>query len=353
MKGQEYGKKAIILTSLCIFVQRFEAISNKSQLLPIKQKHLNGGTLEEVTFYAHYNADKLKAIARKGILYKHPQAKATVLVCHGFMCNKFDVGFLRRLLFENYNVFTFDFRAHGECIDPEQCCTFGRDEAFDVLGAVEYLNSRTDVAQLPLFAYGFSMGAVAAIQAAAYVAKKDSKQIFAGLILDCPYDTSQNVIKRALENLKITVFGHTFDLPGKSFLERYAFNPWVQWLLKTALKTIAYIDATATNTYIYPLNPAQSIKLVNAPIFFIHCYNDEKITEKGARALFANAPNYKRLWITRGRHHFDSIVSETDKYAFKVRRFIETVLNGTFARKVNQEKIISDMNKKKGVTNEI
>jgi pimeloyl-ACP methyl ester carboxylesterase len=309
----------------------------------VSEKYLNGGHMEEVVFHSYLVGEKDKPVVRTGILYTNPKAKATVLVCHGFMCDKIDAGFLRKFLFNDYNVFIFDFRAHGAHIKPEHCCTFGRDEAFDVLGAVQYLRNRPDLADLPLFAYGFSMGAVAAIQAAAFAKVNLNKDIFAGLILDCPYDNSQNVIKRAIENLKFTILGFTFNLPGKSLLERYAFNPWVQWVLKTALKTIAHLDATATNTYIYPVSPARSLKNIYSPCFFIHCFNDEKVTVQAARNVYASARGYKRLWITQGRRHFDSIFYNPEKYVRKVNRFMEQALNGELERKAKKQKILSDV----------
>lgn len=320
-----------------------------------KSKYLDGGSMEYVTFFTPHGTQVSKAFVRNGILFKNPRAKATVLVCHGFMCDKFDTAFLRRFIFSNYNVMIFDFRAHGEHIDSEQCCTFGRDEAYDVIGAVSYIKSRQDLNNLPLIAYGFSMGAVAAIQAQATMQellsepehqsslKITKNSLFDALILDCPYDHSENVIKQCLGQLKITILGYTFNLPGKSLLERYAYNHYVQKLFKVLLKTISHMDPTATNTYIYPVSPAESVKKITIPCFFIHCYNDEKVPVGSAHALYNNIKGYKRLWITQGRRHFDSIFFNSDKYVYKINRFIQQLLDDQLSQKVNQEKIISDI----------
>ncbi len=316
-------------------------------LLENQKKYLDGGSMEYVTFYAHRGVNG-QIIARHGLLMKKPKAKATILVCHGFMCNKFDIGFLRRMLFPEYNVMMFDFRAHGEHIAPDHCCTFGRDEALDVAGAVSYIRSREDLNQLPLIAYGFSMGAVAAIQAYADAIENqdgssEQKKLFDALILDCPYDKSENILKRCMEHLKISLFGYTFDVPGRKWLEKYAFNPYVQSFIKTILKTVAHMDATATNTYIYPISPSDSIKKITVPCFIIHCYNDEKVTVQAAHNLYDSASGYTRLWITKGRHHFDSIFFNPDKYAYKVNNFIKQVLNGDLAKKKQQKKVVSDI----------
>src|SRR2546425_12573869 len=88
-----------------------------------KEKYLKGTEIEKLFYVPEKHATK-KMIMRKGILLKKPQAAATVLLCHGFMCNKDNVRCLRTL-FSDYHTFTFDFRAHGELIQG-QCCSFGQ-----------------------------------------------------------------------------------------------------------------------------------------------------------------------------------------------------------------------------------
>lgn len=323
-----------------MIVGSFSAIMPDRVVLDNQTKYLDGAQMEYVTFISQAGTD-CKAMERHGILVKKPGAEATIVVCHGFMCNKFDISFMRRLIFPDYNVMIFDFRAHGEHVEADHCCTFGRDEALDVAGAANYLHAREDLKDVPLIAYGFSMGAVAAIQAQAE-SERQGKPFFKALILDCPYDTSENILKRCMDHLKFSIMGYTFDLPGKKFLERYAFNSYVQSILKSVLKTVAQLNATATNTYIYPVNPAESIKNVSAPVFLIHCYNDEKVTVEAAHHLYDNAAGYKRLWITKGRRHFDSVFFIPDKYIYKVQLFIQDVLSGNIQNKPRQ-KILSDI----------
>jgi uncharacterized protein len=302
-----------------------------------QKKYLNGGLLQYITFTAQQEEDSAKkALQRNGILFIKPDARATILICHGFMCDKFDIGFLRRTVFPHYNVMVFDFRAHGENVDEEQCCTFGRDEAFDVIGAVNYLKSRDDIKHLPRIAYGFSMGAAAAIAAQA----KDPS-LFEALILDCPYDATDTVIKRSLDKLTFSLFGYSFEIPGKTLLAKFAYNSFVQSCIKMLLKTVASIDVMKTNTQIYPFSPAEAVKNIYAPCFFIQCKNDEKVPVKSAKLLFNNAQGYKRLWITEGRRHYDSIFYNPDKYMYKVNAFIMTVLNGDTMVKC-QQKILGD-----------
>ena len=181
------------------------------------------------------------------------------------------------------------------------------------------------------------MGAVAAIQAQSVDAS-----LFDALILDCPYDKSENVIKRSLDNLKFSMFGYTFEIPGRKLLEKFAFNYYVQSFLKALLKTVSSLDATATRTQIYPLSPVDSIKKISVPCLFIHCKNDEKVPLQAAKDLYKNAQGFKRLWETDGRRHFDSFFYNPEKYIHKVNTFIGQVLNKEIMFKA-QAKIYNDV----------
>lgn len=295
------------------------------------------GTLEKISFNSLKDADSNGMILRYGFLLKRRNARGIVFILNGFMCDKFDSSFIRAMLFSDFHVVTFDFRAHGENIDGYQCCTFGRDEAHDVVAAVEYIKARPDLKDLPRIAYGFSMGGVAAIEA-----QSSHPDLFHMMILDSAYDRSRNVINKGIENMHFSFFGYSFGLPGRSFLQKYAFHPYIQTFLKTLLKTVANMDATATNTYIFPVNPVDSIKRIKVPCLFIHCDNDEKVSADAAKNLFNNVSSYfKRLWLTAGRRHFDSFFYNPEKYIYKVKKFINNFLDKSYIYK-KQQKIVKD-----------
>lgn len=307
------------------------------EFLTTQNKYISPeGKLERISFHSAKNADSTETILRDGFLLKRKNAKAVVFILNGFMCTKFESSFLRRLLFPEFHVVTFDFRAHGKNIDECQYCTFGRDEANDVIAAVNHIRSREDLKDLPRIAYGFSMGAVAAIEAQAL-----HPDLFDMMILDCPYDRSKNVIKKGLENIQFNFWGYTFALPWRDVIEKYAFLPLVQRFIKQVLKTATNMDATAINTYIYPVHPVDSIKKITVPCFFIHCKNDEKVSVEAAKNLFRNAAGYKWLWITAGRGHFDSFFLNPDKYGYLTHEFMHNVLDKSYVTK-KQQKIIED-----------
>jgi len=289
------------------------------------------GREETITFYARENEESDRMIARKAILIRRPNAVANVLIFHGFMCDKQDIRFLINALFGDatsgelpVNTLSIDFRAHGELAEG-QCCTLGSNEMYDVLGAVKFMKSDPELAKLPRIAYGFSMGAVASI-----LAQSQYPALFDMAIWDCPFDSTNNIIARAVERLKINILGYEFSMPGRSLLERYAYNSYVQSFLKALLKTIAKMDATQVNTCILPVDVVEAMKNISIPFMLIVCRNDDKAPLSAVRAIYNAAQGYKRLWITNGRGHFDSYFYNPEKYIYKVRRFVQKALDGTY-----------------------
>lgn len=295
--------------------------------------------VQPVTFYAQYSSTSDKMIARKGVIFKKPDARATVMICHGFMCDKTDIRFLR-MLFQEYNVMIFDFRAHGESRHGQQC-TFGHDEVHDIIAAARVIKSDPELGKIPLIVYGFSMGAVSAINAQAHTLRYCDQSIFDCAILDCPFDSTDALLDRSVENLKITIGGYSFGLPGRSLLRKYAYNDYVQAILKFLLKTVANMDASQIDTHIVPIDTVSAIESVNIPTFFIVCRNDEKAPPSAVHRVYERAHGHKRFWVTNGRRHFDSFFYNPEKYVHKVRRFIEKYLDGKFEGKV-REKVYHD-----------
>lgn len=292
-------------------------------------------TIEKrIVFTAQESTESKKLITRAGTLLMRPKARGIVFIMHGFMCEQRDIRFLR-FLFPGFHVMTFDFRAHGEGTSG-QSCTFGLNEAFDVVGAVQAVKALPGMQHLPRIAYGFSMGAVATI-----MAQSRDQALFDMLILDCPFESSCKVIERGIEKLNISLFGYEVALPGRSFFKKYAYNPYVQSMLKWWLKTIAKMDATEIDTCILPFSPEEAIKKITIPTFIIGCKCDDKAPVCAVSAVYNAAGGYKRLWITNGRRHFDSLFYNPEAYMYNIQHFIDTVLSGAYKKEVQQQ-IIED-----------
>lgn len=303
---------------------------------------IKDATVEQVVIYAKEHDYSDKKIKRNGIFVRYPDAIGTVLMCHGFMCNKHDQAFLRQMFPAGlYNVMSFDFRAHGDERE-NQVSTLGQHEAHDVTAAVQFIKNHPKIKkEVPVYAYGFSMGAVAAIEAQA----KDPS-LFQAMILDCPFESSENVIKRGLDHLKISIFGYIFDVPGKGLLERYAFHPYVQSWVRMVLKAVANMDTRDTSIMVSQFSPGTSVKKISIPVFFIHCKKDNRVSVDAIREIYNNiGSNYKLLWLTKGRGHFDSYFYSPEKYTERVREFLKIVADDRL-NQANRREIIEDEEEK-------
>ena len=296
-------------------------------------------TEEPITFYSQYENASNEHIARRGLLITRSDARATVLVMHGYTSSKIDMGILR-LLFSPYNLLLFDFRAHGEVI-AGQSSTLGCDEVYDVFAAVDFLRSHAGTKSLPIIAYGFSMGAVTAIEA-----QSRDAHLFNGLILDCPFDSTDALIKRGLDSflgtVRIPILGIEFEFPGRAFLERHAMDRFVQPILIFLLWLFAGMDATHIPTIPKQVNAVLSAKKVKVPVLLIGCYADERVPVDAFAHIYQEFIGYKRLWITRGARHFGSLFNNPELYQQMVVNFIEKILNASTGRE-RRERAFADM----------
>lgn len=298
----------------------------------LKKPHYSGDykknhkfyTVEKIKFQAQKNESSQETITRYGLLTLRPEAQGTVIICHGYLCNKYDIAFLRTL-FPNFNSLVFDFRAHGEAAE-NQCCTLGKDEAFDVMGAVKFVRDHPQLSNLKLFGYGFSMGAVSLIEAQA------KAPVFDALILDCPFDSSETILSQGIDRLSFSFLGYRFSMPGRELLRRYAYNPYIQPIAKYIFKRMAGMDATKVDSRLEKIHPAESVASIKVPCFFIHCKNDDRIPPRAIQTIYEKATTtpYKRLWLTQGRGHCDSFFFNPERYFEKTNRFLNSIVRQTY-----------------------
>ncbi|BDC34498.1 hypothetical protein Noda2021_04560 [Candidatus Dependentiae bacterium Noda2021] len=297
---------------------------------------IDDSLVEKVMIYSPKDDQSNEKLVRHGLLILNKNAIATIVFCHGFMCDKFDIAFLCNLFpKKKFNYLLFDFRAHGENAQGQQC-TLGKHEAFDVISAVKFAKSHPQVSSKPVIAYAFSMGAVSAIEAQA----KDPS-LFTGMILDCPFDSTENVLRQCLDNIRFSFMGYQFNLPGRGLLAKYVFHPYLQSLVKIALRTVAHIDPKNIDIDVHPVKPAESAANIKVPCFFITCKNDEKITVDAVKSVYNAVGGYKTLWITNGRKHYDSYFYNHVAYTKQVRSFAYDLVLGKL-RADHDKKIIED-----------
>jgi len=111
-----------------------------------------------------------------------------VFLCHGYKSNRSELLTLASSFQENgYNLFLFDFRAHGT--SPASICSLGIRETEDLLSAIQMVTARSDVDPGRTGIWGVSLGAYVALSAAI------TNPTIKALVLDTPFDSPAQFIE--------------------------------------------------------------------------------------------------------------------------------------------------------------
>lgn len=290
---------AFVLIGLSYKMLQMLIFSGDSVFYGNKQSVLAQEIREELFKHNDIQNVKFKTsedLTLSGILVKRPNAKANIILCHGYRASKeFMYGFIN--LFPQFNILLFDFRAHGQ--SEGNVISVGCHEYKDVLAAAEFMNKTIDDKQIPLIILGISMGAAASIKAASLY-----PDLCDALIIDSTFSDLR----------KILVKGFSI----KSGLPYYPFFPIMRWLFESA-----------ADCKICEMSTVNSVKKITKPILFIHSCNDNFISPKHGLRLYENAilSRYSRIWIAPKCRHgwLNSYYSDT--YKKKVNSFLRKSIN--------------------------
>lgn len=115
----------------------------------------------------------------------------TIVLCHGYGSSRGELLTLVSALQDHqYNVFVFDFAAHGA---NAGVTTFGYREAEELRAAIEVLAARNDVDPARFGYWGYNLGAYAALREA------ESDKRIRALVLDSVYDQPEQMVKVGVE----------------------------------------------------------------------------------------------------------------------------------------------------------
>ena len=128
---------------------------------------------------------------REGWFFPGLMGAPTVVLCHGYASSRGELLTLVSALQDHqYNVFVFDFGAHG---DNDGMTTFGYREADEVRAAVDELSKRGDLDATRFGLWGYNLGAYAALREA-----ETDKRVRA-LVVDSVYDSPDQMVKIGVE----------------------------------------------------------------------------------------------------------------------------------------------------------
>ena len=113
------------------------------------------------------------------------------MLCHGYSSSRGELLTLVSALQDHqYNVFLFDFAAHG---GNAGITTFGYREADELRSALDAVAARNDVDPQSFGVWGYNLGAYAALREA----ERDKR--ISALVLDSVYDTPSQMVKIGVE----------------------------------------------------------------------------------------------------------------------------------------------------------
>src|SRR5229473_331778 len=128
---------------------------------------------------------------REGWFFPGFRGAPTIVLCHGYVSSRGELLTLVSALQDHqYNVFVFDFAAHG---DNAGVTTFGYREADEVRAAIDLLAARNDVDPARFGVWGYNLGAYAALKEA------ESDPRVRALVLDSVYDTPRQMVRIGVE----------------------------------------------------------------------------------------------------------------------------------------------------------
>ena len=128
---------------------------------------------------------------REGWFFPGFRGAPTIVLCHGYESSRGGLLTLESALQDHqYNVFIFDFAAHGA---NAGISTLGYREADEVRAAVDLLAARPDLDPTRFGLWGYNLGAYAALREA------ESDRRIRALVLDSVYDQPKQMVKVGVE----------------------------------------------------------------------------------------------------------------------------------------------------------
>jgi len=243
------------------------------------------------------------------------QCRGTIVFCHEsgsdmYSCDRYS----GPLVDAGFDVFTFDFRGHGESSAPESYRSLpwpSDKELEDALGATAYVEGTLEAQGKParVGVVGISRGAGAAILAAS------SDPNIACLVCDGAFSTAETIVTLMKR------WAHIFARV-KLVYENHpdAFWKFLYWCMMRL--------AQPKLRRRFPSVRKAVRDMVSRPILFIHGEKDTYIHPGQAYMLYGVAEQPKYLWVVPEAKHNQSVVAAAAEYAARTIAFFGKYLAG-------------------------
>lgn len=231
----------------------------------------------------------------RGLYIPGRKAYPTIVLCHGYARSLAEPwGVALRLNEGGYNVFLFDFRACGK--SGGLYSTVGYQETWDLLAAVQYV--KATFGRGPIGVLGISMGAAAAVMAAA------QSQDIAAVVADSAFATLEGVTSKKVRDVA----------PLRRGLPLGWLGLWAGQLLSAGrlgqVKPVEHVD-----------------KISPRPILFVYGERDSFIPPEGRQQLIERAGEPKEVWLAPGSDHAMARLDYPQEYLRRVLAFFARYLS--------------------------
>jgi len=193
-----------------------------------------------------------------------------------------------------FNVLTYNMRSRAG--SGGEYVTLGVYEQNDLISALDYLCTRSDVDPQRIGALGVSMGGAVVILAAAR-----DKRIKA-VVDDCGFSDAPSVIAASFE--------HFIHLPS------FPFAPVTIWIADQ--RAGIDVDSVRPMDVIARISPR--------PVFIIHGLDDFTVPVENSKQNFAHAREPKQLWLVPGAKHGKAHSVAKAEYERRVTAFFDKAL---------------------------
>jgi uncharacterized protein len=232
--------------------------------------------------------------------------RGVILFCPEFGSNRWSCrAYCDQLVAAGFDVFTFDFRNHGESdalpsYEPMQWVT--DFERRDVEAAVAYLKSRSDADPLGIGLFGVSRGGGAGILVAG------SDPWIRCILTDGAFSTRTTMLPYM-----------------RKWVAIYIHRPWLAkalpfWVYQVVANRALRAVARKRGCSFPPL--ARAIRrIAPRPIFMVHGEGDTYIKPEIARELFERAREPRTFWLVEGAKHNQALNVAGELYHLRLIEF--------------------------------
>jgi pimeloyl-ACP methyl ester carboxylesterase len=221
---------------------------------------------------------------REGWFFPGFRGAPTIVLCHGYGSSRGELLTLESALQDHqYNVFIFDFAAHGA---NQGVTTLGYREVEEVRAALDVLATRPDVDPSHFGLWGYNLGAYAALREA-----EMDKRVRA-LVLDSVYDRPEEMVKVGVQKNGLGGF---------------------PLMVRMAELSFGYLNYQHRNDP--PLSSRLNV-LLEVPTLYIQALDDPELAET-TRKMFLKAPEPREQAIIP--HGNFANMNDDDKQAYENR----------------------------------